>query len=55
MNDKLTQLKKLTDQVYSEAVEFRRGLHMNPELSEHEENTAAAICARLDAMGIEYT
>ena len=55
MKNKITQLKELTDQVYSEAVEFRRSLHMNPELSEQEENTAAAICARLDSMGIEYT
>ena len=47
-------LRKSSDQVYDYAVAFRRSLHMHPELSEREENTAAAICAELDAMGIEY-
>lgn len=47
-------LRKSADQVYDYAVAFRRSLHMHPELSEREENTAAAICAELDAMGIEY-
>lgn len=55
MNNITNQLKLLANQVFEEAVEFRRSLHMNPELSEHEEKTAAAICSRLDTMGIEYT
>lgn len=55
MNYDTTLLKELTEEIYPEAVAFRRRLHMNPELSEHEVQTAAAICERLDSMGIEYT
>lgn len=54
MNYDINQLKELTDKVYDDAVAFRRQLHMNPELSEHEEKTATAICERLDSLGIEY-
>ena len=54
MNYDINQLKELTDKVYDDAVAFRRQLHMNPELSEHEEKTAAAICEKLDSLGIEY-
>ena len=50
----INQIKELVDAVYDDAVAFRRRLHMNPELSEHEEQTAAAICEKLDALGIEY-
>ena len=54
MNYDINQIKKLADAVYDDAVAFRRRLHMNPELSEHEEKTAAAICEKLDSLGIEY-
>ena len=54
MNYDINQLKALADAVYGDAVLFRRKLHMNPELSEQEEQTAAAICEKLDALGIEY-
>ena len=54
MNYDINQIKKLADAVYDDAVAFRRRLHMNPELSEHEEKTAAAICEKLDYLGIEY-
>ena len=53
MNYDINQIKKLADAVYDDAVTFRRRLHMNPELSEHEEKTAAAICEKLDYLGIE--
>ncbi len=51
----INHLKELVNQVYDEAVTFRRSLHMHPELSEHEEETAAAICRRLDSLGIRYS
>lgn len=51
----INHLKELVNQVYDEAVTFRRSLHMHPELSEHEEETAAAICCRLDSLGIRYS
>ena len=50
MNYDINQLKALADAVYGDAVLFRRKLHMNPELSEQEEQTAAAICEKLDAL-----
>lgn len=51
----INHLKELVNQVYDEAVTFRRSLHIHPELSEHEEETAAAICRRLDSLGIRYS
>lgn len=51
----INHLKELVNQVYDEAVTFRRSLHMHPELSEHEEETAAAICRKLDSLGIRYS
>ncbi len=35
-------------------VEVRRYIHANPELSFHEEKTAAFVCEKLDEMGISY-
>ena len=35
-------------------ISFRRHLHMHPELSFHEEKTAAFVAAQLQAMGITY-
>ena len=48
-------LKEHVNQIYDDTVSFRRMLHINPELSEHEEETAAAICRKLDSLGIRYT
>ena len=47
MNYDINQLKALADAVYGDAVLFRRKLHMNPELSEQEEQTAAATVKSL--------
>lgn len=34
-------------------IELRRTLHAHPELSHHEERTAARVCSALEAMGLE--
>lgn len=38
-----------------DAIELRHYLHMYPELSQHEYETMALICSKLDALGIPYT
>lgn len=50
----MSKIKKMTDDIYDETVAFRRHLHMHPELSEHEEKTAQAVCSKLDRLGINY-
>lgn len=40
---------------HSEVVAMRRYIHMNPELSFQETNTANFICKKLDEYGIPYT
>ncbi|MEU6170887.1 M20 family metallopeptidase [Streptantibioticus parmotrematis] len=42
----------LTDELFAELVEFRRDLHMHPELSRQEFRTTAAIKARLEQAGL---
>lgn len=54
MNYDANSITKMVDEVYDETVSFRRYLHMNPELSEQEKNTAQAVCRKLDSLGIEY-
>ena len=51
----IEKIRKRVDEIFDEAVAFRRELHMYPELSEQEEETAKRIHSRLDNMGIEYT
>ena len=43
----IEKIKKRIDELFDEAVEFRRELHMYPELSEHEEETAGRIHKRI--------
>lgn len=47
------QLQQLAESVWPHAVEARRHLHRNPELSFQEEQTAAYIAAQLREMGYE--
>ncbi|MGB3624823.1 MAG: N(2)-acetyl-L-2,4-diaminobutanoate deacetylase DoeB2 [Henriciella sp.] len=42
------------DDVMADAISFRRELHQHPELPWEEEQTAARIRSRLDALGIEW-
>ena len=48
------QLLDMVDSVFDEAVAFRRQLHMHPELSEQETNTARLIALELQDLGIPY-
>lgn len=48
------KIRALAHELLPSAIETRRHLHANPELSFKEFNTAAFIAAKLDAMGIPY-
>ncbi len=48
------QLLAAVDSVFDEAVAFRRQLHMHPELSEQETETAKLIALQLQALGIPF-
>lgn len=45
---------KITDDVFKQAVQDRRYIHMNPELSFKEFNTSDYVCKRLDEMNVPY-
>jgi amidohydrolase len=51
----LSEIKNLATSLRSEVVDIRRHLHMHPELSFEEVQTAAWICGQLDELGIPYT
>lgn len=51
----LQQLEQYTEQVFDQAVSWRRYLHQYPELSFHEERTSAWINEQLEAMGCIVT
>ncbi|RPE07961.1 amidohydrolase [Chitinophaga lutea] len=48
------KIRALAHEMLPTAIETRRHLHANPELSFMEHNTAAFIAGKLDAMGIPY-
>lgn len=48
------KVKQKISEVYDEVLEIRRDFHANPELSEHEERTAAKISEYLTAWGIPH-
>ena len=50
----MKKIRQRIDELFDEAVAFRRELHMHPELSEKEEETAKRIHQRLADLGIEY-
>lgn len=50
----MEKIKQRIDELFDEAVAFRRELHMHPELSEKEEETAKKIHQHLADLGIAY-
>ena len=50
----IEDIKSRIDEIFDEVVTFRRELHMYPELSEQESETAARIQSRLETLGIEF-
>ena len=54
MKYSIEDIKKRVDEIYDSVVSFRRDIHENPELSEHEVRTSAKIAEKLTALGINY-
>lgn len=54
MKYNIEEIKSRVDEIFDEVVAFRRQLHMYPELSEEESETAKRIQAKLESLGIEY-
>lgn len=50
----IQRIKDLASEINDYLISVRRYLHQHPELSFHEEKTAAFICAQLDNYGISY-
>lgn len=48
------EIKAKTDEIFDDIVRIRRQIHANPELSEHEENTAITIQTELERLGIPF-
>lgn len=48
------RIREEARRIHKEAVQTRRHLHAHPELSFTEENTAAFVAAKLDAIGLPY-
>jgi len=55
MQSTKTAIRKLASKYHEEVIQFRRHLHMHPELSFEEKETAAYISSQLDRWGIDYT
>lgn len=49
------ELLQEIEKIYPQLLDIRRHLHMNPELSEKEDNTSDYICSLLSDKGIEFT
>jgi amidohydrolase len=49
----LSKIKSRAEEIHAETVEKRRHIHANPELSFHEEKTAAYVTDELRALGLE--
>lgn len=47
------QIEKQTDAIYSDLVEIRRDLHVNPELSKQEKRTSKIVAEYLRNLGLE--
>jgi amidohydrolase len=50
----IEEIKSRVDEIFDEVVAFRRELHMHPELSEQEAETAGRIQTRLETLGIDF-
>ncbi|MBR3785839.1 MAG: amidohydrolase [Firmicutes bacterium] len=55
MKYQIEEIRSRVDDIFDEVVEFRRELHMYPELSEQECETAKRIQSRLKQIGVEFT
>lgn len=55
MKYQIEEIRSRVDEIFDEVVEFRRELHMHPELSEQECETAKRIQSCLKQLGIEFT
>jgi amidohydrolase len=54
MSDTKQTIRKLAAEMQDELVGIRRHLHMHPELSKEEVQTAAFLCSKLDEFGVSY-
>lgn len=54
MNYNIEEMKTRIDEIFDEVVEFRRDLHMYPELSEEEKETSQRIQEKLKALGVDF-
>ena len=54
MKYSIEEIKSRVDEIIDEVVAFRRELHMHPELSEQEAETAGRIQTRLETLGIDF-
>ncbi len=54
MKDIKSQIKELANSFFTEVIEIRRHLHMYPELSYKEADTASFVSQQLEAMGIPH-
>lgn len=54
MKELTIEIQQLAHQYFSQVVEFRRYIHMHPELSYEEKNTANFISEQLSRLGIPY-
>lgn len=52
-DDSMT-IRRIGAEIEPEIIALRRAFHERPELSGEERETSAAICAELDALGVEY-
>ena len=50
----IEEIKSRVDEIFDEVVAFRRELHMHPELSEQEDETAGRIQTRLETLGVDF-
>lgn len=51
----IDEVKASILKIFDEIVIIRRNIHMHPELSQHENNTADLICNKLEKFGVSYT
>lgn len=54
MKEYLEKIKVRTNEIFDDMVSLRRQIHMHPELSEQEEQTALLIQSRLQELGIPF-
>lgn len=51
----IDRIKELALQIHPKVIGIRKHIHMHPELSFEEKETAAYICSLLDDIGVSYT